>query len=111
MKLNESGEAALLARRHAEHYRDALARAEIDWHRRPAVEWLGGHRHLLDNVRAALDWAFSAAGDTAIGVALTAAAVPLWFQLSLLSECCERVERALSAPLPRSDPQCEMQLH
>jgi predicted ATPase/DNA-binding winged helix-turn-helix (wHTH) protein len=111
MKLNECGEAELLARRHAEHYRDALARAEIDWHQRPAAEWLEAHRHLLDNVRAALDWAFSAAGETAIGVALTAAAVPLWFQLSLISECCERVERALSAPLPKSDPQCEMQLH
>jgi predicted ATPase/DNA-binding winged helix-turn-helix (wHTH) protein len=109
-KLEESGEVGLLARRHAEHYRDALARAEIEWHRRPAVEWLEAHRHLLDNVRAALDWAFSAAGDTAIGVALTAAAVPLWFQLSLLSECCERVERALSTPLTNRDPQSEMQL-
>jgi predicted ATPase len=88
MKLNECGAAELLARRHAEHYRDALARAEIDWHQRPAAEWLEAHRHLLDNVRAALDWAFSVAGDTAIGVALTAAAVPLWFQLSLSPNFC-----------------------
>jgi hypothetical protein len=111
MKLNECGESELLARRHAEHYRDALARAQVDWRQRPAVEWLEAHRHLLDNVRAALDWAFSAAGDTAIGVALTAAAVPLWFQLSLMSECCERVERALSTPLPNPDARFEMQLH
>jgi predicted ATPase/DNA-binding winged helix-turn-helix (wHTH) protein len=110
-KLEESGEAGLLARRHAEHYRDALARAEIDWRQRPAVEWVEAHRHLLDNVRAALDWAFSPAGDPSVGVALTAGAVPLWFQLSLLSECCERVERALSTPLPNPDPQSKMQLH
>jgi hypothetical protein len=30
-------------------------------------------------------------------VALTIAAVPLWEQLSLLSECHERVERALAS--------------
>jgi predicted ATPase/DNA-binding winged helix-turn-helix (wHTH) protein len=110
-KLEESGETGLLARRHAEHYRHALAQAEIDWRQRPAVEWLEAHRHLLDNVRAALDWAFSPAGDAAIGVALTAAAVPLWFQMSLLSECCERVERALATPPPNPDPQSKMQLH
>jgi len=31
------------------------------------------------------------------GIALTAAAVPLWTQLSLLEECRGRVERALAA--------------
>jgi hypothetical protein len=64
----------------------------------------------IDHVRAALDWAFSASGDAAIGVSLTAAAVPLWFQLLLVSECCERVERALSTSLANPDPRCEMQL-
>ncbi len=60
-------------------------------------------RH-IDNLRAALDWAFSPEGDASIGVALTAAAVPLWMQLSLLEECRRRVERALAAsrePEPR----------
>ena len=52
-------------------------------------------RH-LDNVRAALDWAFSSEGDPHIGVALTVAVVPLWEQLSLFGECRERVERALA---------------
>jgi hypothetical protein len=46
-------------------------------------------------VRAALDWTFSPGGNASIGVALTAAAVPLWMHLSLVAECRERCDRAL----------------
>ena len=60
------------------------------------AQWLAIYGQHLDNVRAALDWAFSPEGDPRIGVALTVAAVPLWVQLSLLGECRERVERALA---------------
>jgi ATP/maltotriose-dependent transcriptional regulator MalT len=49
----------------------------------------------IDNVRAALDWSFSPAGDPAIGVDLAAAYAPVWQHLSLMSECRERCERAL----------------
>src|SRR6202043_4241241 len=49
----------------------------------------------IDNVRAALDWSFSPAGDPAIGVDLTAAYAPVWQHLSLMIECRERCERAL----------------
>ena len=60
----------------------------------------------------ALDWAFSPRGDTTIGVALTAAAVPLWFQQSLMLECRGRAERALAGlgPAPGRDARREMQL-
>src|SRR5262249_6554789 len=66
-----------------------------------------------DNVRAALDWAFSADGDPLIGVALTASAAPLWFQLSLVDECRSRVEQALAVGGPASGPgtRRERQLH
>ena len=47
-------------------------------------------------MRASLDWAFSPGGDAQIGAALTAAAVPLWVQLSLLAECREVTELALA---------------
>src|SRR5206468_4200168 len=59
-----------------------------DWQRR-----YGRH---LSNVRAALEWAFSADGDSQVGAALTAAAVPLWVHLSLFGECRERAELALA---------------
>src|SRR5262249_15274323 len=47
----------------------------------------------LDNVRAALDWAFSPESDAEIGARLTAAFAPIWQSLSLMGECRERVER------------------
>jgi hypothetical protein len=68
------------------------------------------HWRSIDNVRAALDWAFSSSVDAGVGIALTEAAVPLWFQLSLMSECCERVELALSKQSSMPDPRREMQL-
>jgi len=72
-----------------------------------------GYGRHLDNVRAALDWAFSPEGDPQIGVALTVAAVPLWVQVSLLGECRERAERALARLNPSAcrDRRREMQLH
>ncbi len=112
-RLTESAESELLARRHAEYCRDLFALAGSEWETRPTAEWLAAYGRELDNVRAALDWAFSPGGDTAVGVALTASAVPLWFQLSLVDECRGRVERALAASEPASGPGArrEMQLH
>jgi predicted ATPase/DNA-binding winged helix-turn-helix (wHTH) protein len=110
-KLEEAGERDRLARLHAEHCRDLLEGAEAAWHSRPVAEWLDVHRHLIDNVRAALDWSFSATGDQACGAALTVAAIPLWFALSLVSEGGERIGRALAAPPAGRDADCEMRLH
>jgi predicted ATPase/Flp pilus assembly protein TadD len=95
-KLAESGELTSVGRRHAEYYRDLFERAAAEWETQPAAEWSGTYKPRVDNVRAALDWAFSARGDSSIGVALTVASVPLWMHLSLLDECRVRVERALS---------------
>jgi predicted ATPase/DNA-binding winged helix-turn-helix (wHTH) protein len=85
-KLAESGELDAVARRHAEFYRDLFEQAQSEWGTRPTLEWLADYGWRRDNVRAALDWAFSAGGDASVGVALTAAAVPLWMHLSLLDE-------------------------
>src|SRR5262249_39766284 len=54
----------------------------------------------LDNVRAALDWAFSPDGDADIGARLTAAFAPIWQTLSLMGECRDRVECMLASQLP-----------
>jgi hypothetical protein len=96
-KLRSAAELPEAARRHAEYYRALFAPAEAESETRPQAEWLAIYGRHLDNVRAGLDWAFSPEGDPQIGVALTVAAVPLWVQLSLFGECCERVERALAA--------------
>jgi predicted ATPase len=112
-KLVESGELAAVAHRHGGYYRDLFERAETEWEARPAAEWLGDYGRQIDNVRAALDWAFSSGGDASIGVALTAAAVPLWMHLSLMEECRGRVEQALAAIAAGAgrDTRREMHLH
>jgi predicted ATPase/DNA-binding winged helix-turn-helix (wHTH) protein len=95
-KLRSGGELPHVARRHAEYYRDVFARAEADSDTIPQAEWLAVYAGQIENLRAALDWAFSATGDPGIGVTLTIAAVPLWVELSLIAECRKWVERALA---------------
>jgi len=96
-KLEDSGERDRIARRHAEYYRMLFKRAEDEVAVRPARDWLAGYSLEIDNLRAALDWAYSSDGDAEIGVALTAAAVPLWMRLSLHKECRSRAKQALGA--------------
>ena len=101
-KLIESGEVERVRRRHAEWYCALLARAEAERETLGAAEWLAEYAPRIDNVRAALDWAYSPGGDASIGRALSVAAVPLWIALSLLEECRGNVERALAHPTPES---------
>jgi predicted ATPase/DNA-binding winged helix-turn-helix (wHTH) protein len=112
-RLSESGGIERVRALHAEYYRDLFERAETEWEARPTAEWLADHGRQIDNLRAALDSAFSPGGDASIGVALTAAAVPLWMHLSLMEECRGRVERALAAIAAGAgrDARREMQLH
>jgi predicted ATPase/DNA-binding winged helix-turn-helix (wHTH) protein len=111
-KLVESGQAEATSQRHALFYSGLLV--PPDGSRLPrSIEDILHHAQEIDNVRAALDWAFSPYGDRAIGVLLTAAWSPVWLHLSLMVECLERTRRAaedsesvlkLSAPL-------QLQLH
>jgi predicted ATPase/DNA-binding winged helix-turn-helix (wHTH) protein len=112
-KLIESGESEALARRHAEHHRDLFERAEAEWATRPGAEWQADYGRKIDDVRSALNWAFSPGGDVSIGVALTVAAIPLWMHLSLMDECRSYVERALASDRakPRRSDRDEMKLY
>jgi len=112
-KLIGSAEFDHVAQRHAEYLRDLFEHAEAELETRPTAEWLSVYRPHIDDLRAALDWAFSPSGDVGVGVALTAAAVPLWTHLSLLSECRTRVEQAIARfghQVP-SDPRRDMRLY
>ena len=98
-KLTESGEANDVVRRHAEYFRDLFFQDPSGPHAEPTptIERVDFYRREIDNVRAALDWAFStsAAEGATIGIALTAAYAPVWLHLSFIGECRERLERAL----------------
>lgn len=95
-KLRGAGEHREAARCHAEYFRQTLIRAEIDSNSLPEADWQKRYGRHIGNVRAGLEWAFSADGDSQIGAALSAAAVPLWVHLSLFGECRERTELALT---------------
>ena len=96
-KLDECSEREVVGRRHAAYYRDLFFGPSFGaWQARPAAEWLSNYAGQIDNLRAALDWAFSPTGDPGLGIELTAAATPLWMYLALLEECQAHVERALS---------------
>src|SRR6266850_3149407 len=101
------------AQRHAEYLRDLFEHAEAELETRPTAEWLSVYRPHIDDLRTALDWAFSPSGDVGVGVALAAATAPLWTLLSLLTECRARVEQAIAAlgrQVP-SDPRRDMRLY
>jgi predicted ATPase/DNA-binding winged helix-turn-helix (wHTH) protein len=108
-KLIESGEHDAVARLHAEYYIGLLARAGTEAGELPLEEWLSTYGRQIDNVRKALDWAFSDSGDAALGLALTVGALPLWMHYSLMNECRIRVEAALSNE--GRDPRRDMQLY
>src|SRR5262249_200241 len=112
-KLVASGEYEAFARRHAEYYRNLFERADAETKTRSTAEWLALYGWRIANVRAALDWSFSPSGDASIGVALTAASVPLWSLQSLTVECRGLVERALasSGAGSRVDPRHQMRLY
>lgn len=84
-RLSDSGEAAWMARRHAQVVHATLS-----------APGEGGSPVNLDDVRAALDWALSSVGDEAFGLELTVASTPLWFRLGLIKEFRDRLERAES---------------
>jgi predicted ATPase/DNA-binding winged helix-turn-helix (wHTH) protein len=95
-KLRQGGELQQARRVHAEYFRNLFAGAEAACEVLPQLEWLATYASQLDNVRAALDWAGSVDGDPDIYVSLTIGAVPLWVQLSLMSECRGRVQHAFA---------------
>jgi predicted ATPase len=94
IKLQESGEADQIARRHALYHAEYLEVLAIG---ATAFRDLSAYAPQLGNVRTALDWSFSRSGDATVGVALSTRAAPLFLSLSLLDECRHWCERALAA--------------
>lgn len=91
-KLDESGEAAATAARHATAMLTALSR------RPPATDGDRRRAHartLLGDLHRALFWSFGRDGDRAIAVPLAAAACEVFTELSLLNEGVRWSQRAL----------------
>lgn len=106
------GDTARMLRRHAEHLRDLFGAAEAEREQRPPHAWLATHGRRIEDLRAAVAWAFGPEGDVHVGVALAASSAPLWFALSLMAEFRALAEQALAALQGAAgpDPRREMQL-
>lgn len=91
-----SEEEATVRRRHAAHCLELLIQAETDWTSMPVDRWLSTYGRRIDDVRAALAWAFSDAGDRSLCVALAAKSALLFFQLSLADEYRRIAERSMA---------------
>ena len=96
-KLTDSEERAAISRRHAEHFCEFFQRGLAEWASQTGADWLARYSREIDNIRVALDWSFSSGADLRLGMALTVAAIPLWFQLSSTDECRNRVQHALAS--------------
>jgi hypothetical protein len=98
-----SGERTQARRRHALHCCELASQAEADWEALPAAAWQARYRPRIDDIRAALAWAFDAGGDGAIGARLMAASTLMWIELSLLDEQRAWIEQALPNAGSRED--------
>jgi predicted ATPase len=104
-KLADSGELRHFAWLHAQHIHELLDDALSVWESTPSIAWLEKLGPEIDNVRVALDWAFTADGDKALGIEIAASSYLLLHGLSLMQEARSRLERALAeigAETPRA---------
>jgi predicted ATPase/DNA-binding winged helix-turn-helix (wHTH) protein len=109
-RLTESDALAEVARRHAAYFLDALRTLDEERRSSPTDAYLATFRRRADEVHVALEWAFSDTGDSTIGVALTIAAMPMWFELSQMAVARDRVEQALPHAWPGSDQEMRLRI-
>jgi len=86
-RLEAAGEKVDIAGRHARYFRDYLQAQHLTFEQRDVANDAAE----IDNIRAALRHALGPEGDTDVALGLAAGALPIWFGLSLLTECHQRV--------------------
>lgn len=80
---------------YANHIHSVFERATAEWSTREKQSWLSEYAPKINDLRKVVSWAFLDGGDKMLGVTLTASAIPLWEELSLVSEFRARVSQAL----------------
>ena len=79
-------DAPALRRRHAAHFAARFAQATSEWETTPTQRWIAHYEADIDNLRAALEWAFGPDGDLAIALDLVGHSHVLWAELGLMPE-------------------------
>jgi non-specific serine/threonine protein kinase len=109
-KLADRGEREEVMRRLAKFYLALFAPFGIANQLDAAIDDVSVYRREIDNLRAALNWAFSSGGDAVLGVELAATASDFWNAVSLTAEACEWAEKALTQIGDAADTRYEMVL-
>jgi predicted ATPase len=102
-KLDEAREREAVSLRHARWLAGVLAEADSAWNRMTRPQWMSRYSLLIDDIRAALDWAFTPDGDVALGVELTIASFAIGRQMLLVDEFTDRVKLAIDAIAAHGD--------
>jgi predicted ATPase/DNA-binding winged helix-turn-helix (wHTH) protein len=95
-KLEEHGEADLIAVRHAEYVTEQLESERTNLSALTKAERFAIYSGQLSNVRAALEWSFGPHGADETATRLAAASTRVFLELSLLIECQAWAERAMT---------------
>ncbi len=95
-KLRHHDEFDAVARRHAVFYCNYLEELEASRSSLAPAESGVVQGRQVDNVRAAIEWAFSSDGAGTLGVALTVAAASFFLHFYLIDECVVAIGRVLT---------------
>jgi predicted ATPase/DNA-binding winged helix-turn-helix (wHTH) protein len=95
-RLDEAGEYATVAARHAGLMLSVFQCADAEVEKLPTAEWIERYKSYLPGLRQALKWTFGEGNDAGTGVRLVVAAEPLWLHLSLVRELLDFIETAAS---------------
>ena len=108
-KLRESEPVDPVFMRHAREMHNRLVAADAGRDGMLRATSLAAHGGHIEDVRAALDWCFSEAGDLPIGIEIMAIAMPL-HELGVLAEQADRIDRALNHLRLLDPPRPELEL-
>jgi predicted ATPase/transcriptional regulator with XRE-family HTH domain len=81
-KLEQHGERAIVAQRHATAFVRVAERLDRDWYDAPGRSWFDEAEREVDNFRAALHWSFSEPTDRGPGLVLAAALARVWYSIA-----------------------------
>jgi predicted ATPase len=106
-KLEEAGECELVRRNHALYYCELLRATSAN---ERGTDKAAASAMDLDDVRAALRWAFGKGGDALLGADIAAFSAPLWLGRALLTECRVWMEKAASVSCDAKGAPTQQQL-
>jgi predicted ATPase/DNA-binding winged helix-turn-helix (wHTH) protein len=95
---------------HARHFVTRFTQATQDWETVASEPWLARYGADVDNLRAALGWAFGPDGSRELGLELTGASHVIWSELGLMLEHRHWVERARALVTADTPPMVQARL-